>query len=87
MGGGLPPHMRVYTPYGGFTPIWGGVSPLMGGFTSHMGAFTPPHIGVYVSSQNVKSMKTIILVMNGFVTRDFGLLRRAIDAESQDLAI
>ena len=45
VGGGVPPHMRVYTPYGGFTPIWDGVSPLMGGFTSHMGAFTPPPYG------------------------------------------
>ena len=54
------------------------------------GVYPPPYGGLGVPvmfSQNVKSMKTILLVMNGVVTRDFGLLRRAIDAESLDLAI
>ena len=38
-------------------------------------------------SRNDERMKNMFLVTNEVVTRDVGVLRRAIDAESRDLAI
>ena len=41
----------------------------------------------YLLSRNVEIMENMIFVINGVVTRDFGVLRTAFDAELHDLPV